>query len=252
MGTTVLIDSDILAYKVASTHEEVHDFGDTGSFSTADLEGALAALPKEVESIRQATGADRVVVCLSDPTGRYFRKDLYPAYKSNRKSAKPALLQACKAWLADNYESYIRPGLEADDIMGILATHPKKIRGRKVIASDDKDMRTIPGVPIYSPRRDETVTIGPLAAAEYHLLQTLTGDSTDGYPGCPGVGPVKAQRILAIPPEGWWAAVVEAFVGRGLTEEQALTQARMARILRAKDYDFRAGKPRLWTPADLL
>jgi len=42
---------------------------------------------------------------------------------------------------------------------------------------------------------------------------------------------------------------VAAFESRGLTEEDALIQARVARILRADDYDFKESQPILWSPA---
>ena len=38
-----------------------------------------------------------------------------------------------------------------------------------------------------------------------------------------------------------------AFEKKGLTESDALVQARVARILRASDYDFAAKKPILWS-----
>ena len=68
----------------------------------------------------------------------------------------------------------------------------------------------------------------------------------DSYKGCPSVGAVTAKKILDKTPT--WEAVVEQFVKKNLTEEDALVQARIARILRAEDYDFKAKKPILWKP----
>jgi DNA polymerase-1 len=76
-----------------------------------------------------------------------------------------------------------------------------------------------------------------------HLIQTLTGDRTDGYPGCPGIGEKRAEAIA----DGGWSAVVESYEKAGLGEEYALTQARMAYILRHGDY--KRGTVRLWTPS---
>ena len=45
-----------------------------------------------------------------------------------------------------------------------------------------------------------------------------------------------------------WARVVRTFESRGLTEEDALVQARVARILREGDYDFAERQPILWSP----
>src|SRR5262249_40632645 len=131
----------------------------------------------------------------------------------------------------------------------ILATSDKIIPGRKIIVSADKDMKTIPGEH-YDPNKRElgVVTVSRLEADGYHMMQTLTGDTTDGYTGCPGVGPKKAEKILGDEPHLWWHRVVEAYDKAGLSEAEALTQARVARILRATDYDFKLKKPILWTP----
>jgi DNA polymerase-1 len=42
--------------------------------------------------------------------------------------------------------------------------------------------------------------------------------------------------------------VVAAFESKGLTEEDALVQARVARICRASDYDFKTKEVKLWNP----
>ena len=83
--------------------------------------------------------------------------------------------------------------------------------------------------------------------ADYnHLYQTLIGDTADNYKGCPGIGSVGAHKILDESPT--WEAVVAAFEKKGLDEEEALLQARVARILRAEDYDFKKKVPKMWTP----
>ena len=43
--------------------------------------------------------------------------------------------------------------------------------------------------------------------------------------------------------------VVSAFKDKGLTEEDALVNARLARILTADDYDFDKRQPKLWSPS---
>ena len=94
------------------------------------------------------------------------------------------------------------------------------------------------------------------------MVQTLTGDQTDGYKGCPAVGSVTAAKILqkAID-EGtpwaneedlmrlYWKHVVMAYIKAGLNEEVAIQQARLARILRHGEYEN--GKVQLWNPPAL-
>jgi DNA polymerase-1 len=46
----------------------------------------------------------------------------------------------------------------------------------------------------------------------------------------------------------WWNAIVRAYEKKGLTEADAIREARMARILRASDFDFKTMRPIPWMP----
>ena len=174
-----------------------------------------------------------------------FRKKILPTYKLNRVGKrKPVCYYGVKQWVEDRFTCYQRPGLEADDCIGILATHKEP---NAVIVSGDKDFRTIPGR-FYDFLRDEYYEISEEEANYWHLFQTLIGDTADNYKGCPGVGAVSAKKLLDENPS--WETVVNAFEKKGLTEEDALIQARVARILRASDYDFKNKRPILWSPKD--
>jgi DNA polymerase-1 len=82
------------------------------------------------------------------------------------------------------------------------------------------------------------------------MVQTLTGDAVDGYKGLPRCGIKTAEKIL----DGcetiteMWDAVVKAYAKQNLNESVALTQARVARICRSDNYDFKTRKVILWTP----
>jgi DNA polymerase-1 len=94
---------------------------------------------------------------------------------------------------------------------------------------------------------DETFTITDEGGAAWHLIQCLSGDQTDGYGGVPGIGVKRAEALFK--KEGYsWRTVVRAFKDKGLTEEDALVNARLARILTTDDYDHEQNIPRLWTP----
>lgn len=246
---TLLIDADILAYKFAAKAERKYEFG----IAVDPLEEVTPKVDEWLADLKEQQKADRLIICLSCPTAEGWRKKVLPTYKDNRKDVpKPALLSAIKDYLEDTYESFRRPGLEADDIMGILSTHPTLIKGKKVIVSEDKDMKTIPGW-LLNPEKDSKPRLITEQEADYwHLYQTLVGDSTDGYSGCPGIGPKKAEAYLSDP--NWsepWDAVLAAYAAKGLTEEDALVQARVARICRASDYAFKLKKVLLWTPQEL-
>ena len=135
--------------------------------------------------------------------------------------------------------------LEGDDVLGLLAGD-SKIKGGTIIVSIDKDLKTIPGFHYNPMRREEGVIEVTMAQANYnHLLQTLTGDAVDGYSGCPGIGPKKAEKVLENPS---WESVVSAYNKAGIEEEDALIQARVARILRYGEYDKVKKEPILWNP----
>ena len=81
-----------------------------------------------------------------------------------------------------------------------------------------------------------------------HLIQTLAGDQTDGYAGVPGIGVKRAVSLFE--EKGYsWKTAVEAFAEKDLSEEVALENARLARILQCTDYDVPTQQPILWSPA---
>lgn len=250
MSTVLLLDADIFCFQIASSVEQEIDWGDDLWTLHSDQQEAQARMEDVVTSLTKKLDADEVILCFTD--GENFRKKVYPQYKAKRKDVrKPlayrSLVDHCKA----TYETFTRPTLEADDVMGILATWPKFRPGaKKVIVSEDKDLKTIGGAWLYNPaKHDEPVLNDPRESYLYFLEQTLTGDVTDGYPGCPGIGPAKAQKALEKADEGAeWAAVVALYLKAGLSEEVALQQARCARILHHTDYDFKKKEPKLWLP----
>jgi DNA polymerase-1 len=113
----------------------------------------------------------------------------------------------------------------------------------------DKDLLTIPGRMFHLNQKLEGkwVESNEKDGNRQFLLQSLMGDATDGYGGCPGIGPKTAEKLLdkhgAV-----WATVEQAYIKAGLTKEDAVMNARMARILRATDWDFEKEEPILWTP----
>ena len=250
MTRTLLVDSDIAAFLFASTAQSSYDFGDSGVCKHVDdLEEVTKRVDAWLDALMLRLKGDALVVCLSVPSSECFRLNVLPTYKSNRKDVvRPELLQAVKDHMATNYKSYIRDSLEADDCLGILATHPTLIKGEKVIVSGDKDMETLPCLWFRPAKDSKPRRITQERADYFHMFQTLTGDTVDGYKGCKGIGPVKATAILDRAEGNYWPHVVEAFESKGLTEEDALVQARVARICRADDYDFSNKRVKLWTP----
>ena len=257
---TALIDADILAYQAAAVSEKATDWGDGLWTLHAFEEEAALAFETTLNRVLEKVEATNFLLAFSD--SQNWRKDVLPTYKGNRaETRKPMLLKWVRQY-ANKYDCLSIPTFEGDDVMGIWATTKSKLDPVRefIICTTDKDLKTIPGKH-YNFGRDEFFEISEHQADYWHMMQTLTGDATDGYAGCPGCGPVGAKKILqkaldegtpwANPEqlkEIYWKHVVAAYDKAGFGEEEALAQARVARILRAEDYDDIQKKVILWTP----
>lgn len=272
---TLLIDADIVAYQSAASNERNYNWGDGVTSQVADFDAAKKAAAEEIDRLMDTLKGTHAVICLSDDIHN-FRKAVSPTYKGNRTGTRPEHLYDVKDWLATTYTTAKRPRLEADDVMGIMSTEPHK--GERIIVSQDKDMQTIPGL-LFNPGKDKKVRrITPEFAQRFMLWQALTGDATDGYPGCPGCGPKTADVILDEGMAWWkteravtrgarkgeidvkwelisvdsdtWPRVVSAYRKAGLTEADAIIQVNLARILKHTDIVGNDVIP--WVPADLI
>ena len=242
---TLIIDGDILIYKVACQVEQATDWGNDLWTLHADMAEATTKLADTITYYELTLLAKHIVIALGSKDS--FRKEISSDYKANRtKLRKPVIYAPLRKWVEENYKCYVKPKLEGDDVVGILAT-ADIIKGDKCVLSSDKDLKTIPTQHWFLGDDDYT-EINEEEANYNHMMQTLTGDQVDNIKGCPTVGKVKAERILAPHKSSYknmWNAVVETFKKNGLSEKVALQEARMTRILRAEDYNF---KTILWSP----
>ena len=238
----LLIDGDIILYKAASAAEQETRWDDDTWTLQTNMAEAKAEADRNIDSIQKALKSKNIKVFFSP--SRTFRHDLWPAYKSNRKGKrKPLGLGELKEWMGAEYDSVSYPNIEADDAIGIWATEDPDNR---VAVSIDKDFATLP-VTIYNPDKDTLRTISKEDADHFHLVQSLMGDSTDGFAGIKGCGPMTAKKLLE-KNGATWSTVVEAYKAKGLTEDDALITARLARILQHGDYDTNTHEVTLWTP----
>jgi DNA polymerase-1 len=243
---TLLIDADILVVSGCAAGMKEFEGEDDEWYYSIDLKEVKNTFLTTIESFKRELEATDAVLCLS--RGLTFRHEIFPAYKGGR-GRKPLGVAAIKRWLIEDHGAKVKDRIEADDTLGILATHPSLIEGEKIIVSADKDLKTIPGNLYHGGDWHEITEV----QARYNWLsQTLSGDTTDGYPGCPTYGGKTAAKLLDkldIENEAeWWPAIVAAYESKGFDEDYALTQARCARILHHTDYDFERKEPILWTP----
>tara|TARA_Y100001963_G_scaffold153096_1_gene239152 strand:- start:425 stop:1189 length:765 start_codon:yes stop_codon:yes gene_type:complete len=236
----LLIDADYIVYKSCAAAETEIDFGDDVILVTSNFSDAYSAAHRELIKLQNEFGSFSTIKLFFSDT-KNFRKKISPDYKGHRNRKKPCGYKRVINKLKTEFDVIIMPELEADDSMGIYATqHPGNI-----IVSPDKDMKQIPGT-LYN--LDEKFTITINTGRAWHLIQTLAGDQTDGYGGVPGIGVKRAETLFR--KEGYsWKTVVKAFRDKDLTEEDALLNARLAKILTIDDYDTEKQAVRLWTPS---
>ena len=236
---TLLIDADYIVYKSCAANETEIDWGEDLITVTSNFSEAYGMVKRELNNIATNLGCfDDSILFFSDSIN--FRKSIDPDYKGHRNRKKPCGYKRVINKLKTEYEVVVMPTLEADDALGIYAT---KEEGH-IICSPDKDMRQIPGQ-LYN-LTDEVVTITAEEGRRWHLIQTMSGDQTDGYSGIPGIGIKRAEALLEAN-GATWQTVVDAFAAKDLDESVALQNARLAKILQVTDYDFTNQKPRLWT-----
>jgi len=263
----LLIDADFLAFSTAAGCQEKIKWDDDVITTHISMDQAKHVFATRVAELIELSGYDgaidshppTVVMCWSCPTRRYHRHDVSASYKSGRTGDPPLGLRDVRAWAEAEYPSYTRDHLEADDVLGILATVPSllakygwKTGDQVVVVSVDKDLLQIPGDHINPNRPELGIFTVTDEAAEHHLyMQALTGDPTDGYGGCPGMGPVRAERWLAQHGHSE-KSLTMAYLKAGLTQQDAVDQFNLARILTGETYDFTKKQPILWNPSVTL
>ncbi len=236
--TRLLIDGDVVSYQAAAGSEIPVNWGD-GEWSLhahedtckTKIDGIIQSL---VESLQeQVSDAVEPVVFISGK--KNFRKDVASYYKANRADTRvPMLRSFADQYLIDEYGATFEDRLEGDDMLGIYQAEDT------VIWTIDKDLRMIEGKHLDDKTR-ELVEVNYDEGRRFYYMQILAGDPVDNYKGCPSIGMVTAAKIVDKALEAGddiWKVIKDTFLKKGLGEEMVWENAKMARILTAKDYNF--------------
>ena len=251
-----LIDADSLLYKVGFAIEDKtiwNEFDVEAGFETeqditysTDLNQCIYTFNALIDNILFATDCDEALLVFTG--NQNFRKAFPVEYKANRKDArKPSGYYELLDYARFHYDAYITDlGLEADDYVVYLKTHGTE---DYVLCAIDKDVLYQTEGRHYNYNKDEEVTVTKWESIKYAYIQTLTGDTSDGYKGCKGIGDKRARRLLhGLETEGdLWAAVVEAYENAGQTEEEALWTMRLANM-----HQWNGSEIVLWNPPDSI
>ncbi len=152
------------------------------------------------------------IVCAWDAREKTFRDELYDQYKAQRPHM-PETLSAQWGLLPELMDGFgivnlVKPGYEADDILGTLAEEAKRQGVGSIVVTGDRDAmqlvdediwvmstgRGVTDVKIYTPGAVlERFGVTPAQIPDYIGLK---GDSSDNIPGVPGVGEKTAAQLL--------------------------------------------------------
>lgn len=185
---------------------------------------AFHALPPLITSKQQHTGAikgvinmirslvktypDSRIAVVFDAKGKTFRNDIYAEYKAHRPPMPDELrsqIEPIHAIIkAMGLPMLVVEGVEADDVIGTLATRADAANIRTLISTGDKDLAQLvtERVTLINTMNNEILDIEGVAK-KFGLpperivdLLALMGDKADNIPGVPGVGPKTAVKWL--------------------------------------------------------
>ncbi|OGT36824.1 MAG: DNA polymerase I [Gammaproteobacteria bacterium RIFCSPHIGHO2_12_FULL_37_14] len=143
-----------------------------------------------------------------DAKGKTFRDDLYEDYKATRKAMPNELIQQIQP-IHDIIHAMGLPllmieGVEADDVIGTLATAAQKQGIHILISTGDKDLAQLVTDKVALINTMNNTLLNPETVKEKFGVPaerivdylTLVGDTSDNIPGVPSVGPKTAAKWL--------------------------------------------------------
>jgi len=149
-----------------------------------------------------------------DMKGPTFRHDMFPEYKAHR-DEMPEDIRKSIPYIREIIKGYNIPiiekeGFEADDVIGTLAKTAEKQGFQVFMVTPDKDYAQLvsQNIFMYKPKRlgNEMEILGVEQVCENFQIQNplqvidvlgLMGDTSDNIPGCPGIGPKTAMKLVS-------------------------------------------------------
>ncbi len=198
----VLIDGHALAFR---SYYAIRDLGNSKGESTNAVFGFVRSLLR----ILDEEGEYDATVVTFDAPEKTFRHEQYEDYKAGRKPIPedlPQQLQQIRRLVEYlGLHSLEVPGLEADDLIGTVATRCAERGYRVEIVTSDRDAYQLISDRIVVRGLTKADEFGPeevfekygVRVAQWVDYRALTGDSSDNIPGAKGIGPKKAQRLLS-------------------------------------------------------
>jgi len=148
-----------------------------------------------------------------DMKGPTFRHDMFPEYKAHR-DEMPEDIRKSIPYIREIIKGYQIPilekeGFEADDVIGTLAKTAERAGFQVFMVTPDKDYAQLvsENIFMYKPKRmgNEMEILGVEQVCENFQISNplqvidvlgLMGDTADNIPGCPGIGPKTAMKLV--------------------------------------------------------
>ncbi len=178
------------------------------STSSGEPTGAVYGVGNMLRRIIREHEPD-YLVAVFDAKGKTFRHDLYEEYKANR-PPMPDELRSQYDLIRDmvvamGIKSISIPGVEADDVIGTLATAACEAGLTTYISSSDKDLTQLVNERVTVIDDLRGTELGPSQVKEKFGVRpdqiidylSLVGDTSDNIPGVPLVGPKTAAKWLS-------------------------------------------------------
>jgi DNA polymerase-1 len=174
---------------------------------------AMLGFSNTLEQVLKKENPTHIAVAF-DMKGPTFRHDIFPEYKAQR-DAMPEDLRKSIPYIRKLIEGYNIPivekqGFEADDVIGTLAKSAEKEGYQVYMMTPDKDYAQLvtENIFMYKPKRmgNDVEVWGINEVLEKFQIENtmqvidilgLMGDSADNIPGCPGVGPKSAMKLIS-------------------------------------------------------
>jgi len=170
--------------------------------------GAIYGMINMLRRLRQDYAADHIA-CVFDAKGKTFRDDMYPEYKAHRPSMPEDLARQIEpiheVVRALGWPILMVEGIEADDVIGTLATEATALGLKTIISTGDKDLAQLVNdqVTLVNTMSNETLdrngVVGKFGVPPERIVDylTLVGDTVDNVPGVEKVGPKTAVKWLS-------------------------------------------------------
>ena len=200
MKTLLLVDGSSYLYRA---YHAMPDLRNKDNEPTGVIYGVINML----KNIHRRYPSD-YSVCIFDAKGKTFRNKIYSDYKANRPSMPEELANQIEplkiAIEALGWPIIIKTGVEADDVIGTLATQANKKNIDVTISTGDKDLaqlvncqtkliNTMTNEVLDESGVEKKFGVGPELIIDY---LTIIGDKADNIPGVEKVGPKTALKWL--------------------------------------------------------